>query len=773
METSLALQLKKLATPQTSILDEKKKKKSLLFDPSEAAGYGKDVYYDIGLSGFDELLKVDSRFNSFKDTLFGKGSKDFQRVIVDKEQNTKLDQEIEEFLLLLSPYLEKQASIKALEWLIYRYMVNCMNRRSLLMCIFPYYESPLFARVLQIIEIERKTDEWYWLVKAQKSHRLLSKKTIFSRWISSQDFRSFLSNYLLKMLKVHKTETSVKIAISLYVSTIIGGLCLLHQVKEEHLMYIVKMLPTCLLSDHQELIAGAYLILSHLAINAKLSDDLLQSVVKLIGESTPSGDLEKRCVECLVILCQHQDIVAFSPDNILLLDSKIFISRNLRDMAKTKSVAPFILAYFRGFVGWLLSDGEKTENWKVDKFLKFMHWIQSLRFSLSDSTKVIRCVLEVWKQNFKPLKDLKSSLRMAEVVGLLEVNYPDGYSQAIAEFTANKKNEHREVIEEMLLSDSGTDGTSVKFIHLVHPEDSVRLAAAEKFANRLSRGLVRELKHERNKEMIMLNLTYMLADDSPEVVVKGLSVEKIVDLLDTPVIIKECKRLIIKSETQGKAWNQVKTLSAGCLAKALSQKHCSDENEMNDAVYVFLPFILCPKSNIDVKIAKTILKSEYGRGVPLLNAIACYMSVVISDENIERKEYCSRIWQILPKVVHNMSASDSCVWELIRKQLKQENNLMHQFISLVLLYFGLTDKKMDKGLLLKLAHLAMDFSLMSMENFKLLISCDGLEKTNSELAVKERLTVIPTIGTMFMSVCIFEDDILWEEYTLLFSGETV
>ncbi|XP_064094770.1 uncharacterized protein LOC135207096 [Macrobrachium nipponense] len=178
---------------------------------------------------------------------------------------------------------------------------------------------------------------------------------------------------------------------------------------------------------------------------------------------------------------------------------------------------------------------------------------------------------------------------------------------------------------------------------------------------------------------------------------------------------------------------------------------------MNDAVYVFLPFILCPKSNIDVKIAKTILKSEYGRGVPLLNAIACYMSVVISDENIERKEYCSRIWQILPKVVHNMSASDSCVWELIRKQLKQENNLMHQFISLVLLYFGLTDKKMDKGLLLKLAHLAMDFSLMSMENFKN-VSCSSLsmEKkvTYNDFKNYRDNVSSGTIPANFLAICI-------------------
>lgn len=46
--TSLALQLKRLATPQTSILIQKKKRASLLFDPSEAANIDRDTFYEIG-----------------------------------------------------------------------------------------------------------------------------------------------------------------------------------------------------------------------------------------------------------------------------------------------------------------------------------------------------------------------------------------------------------------------------------------------------------------------------------------------------------------------------------------------------------------------------------------------------------------------------------------------------------------------------------------------------------------------------------------------------
>lgn len=48
MTTSLAEQLKKLRTPQTSLLLEAKKKPSLLFDPTEASKLDREVVLNIG-----------------------------------------------------------------------------------------------------------------------------------------------------------------------------------------------------------------------------------------------------------------------------------------------------------------------------------------------------------------------------------------------------------------------------------------------------------------------------------------------------------------------------------------------------------------------------------------------------------------------------------------------------------------------------------------------------------------------------------------------------
>ena len=77
-------------------------------------------FYSIGQEGISDLIKTDSCFKSFEQDLFAKKVEDFQRAIADKGTNEKLDKKLEKFLLLLSPYLEKQSALKALEWLVNR-----------------------------------------------------------------------------------------------------------------------------------------------------------------------------------------------------------------------------------------------------------------------------------------------------------------------------------------------------------------------------------------------------------------------------------------------------------------------------------------------------------------------------------------------------------------------------------------------------------------------------------------------------------------------------
>jgi len=104
MSTSLARQLKKLAAPQTSLLKLDKKKPSLLFDPKEAANLDRDAFYEIGLSGLNDLEQLDTRFSQFRSNFFSLASKGFERAVQTAAVNKKIDEQVDEFLILISPY---------------------------------------------------------------------------------------------------------------------------------------------------------------------------------------------------------------------------------------------------------------------------------------------------------------------------------------------------------------------------------------------------------------------------------------------------------------------------------------------------------------------------------------------------------------------------------------------------------------------------------------------------------------------------------------------
>lgn len=122
MTTFLAEQLKKLTLPESSYEVERKKRSSLLFQPTEAAKLDKDAFFEIGLDGLKGLIALEPAFERFTDTLFDLSSRFLARTVESKEVNTKLDKNIGKFLRLLSPYLLLKQSHKALEWLIYRFV---------------------------------------------------------------------------------------------------------------------------------------------------------------------------------------------------------------------------------------------------------------------------------------------------------------------------------------------------------------------------------------------------------------------------------------------------------------------------------------------------------------------------------------------------------------------------------------------------------------------------------------------------------------------------
>ncbi|XP_042231661.1 HEAT repeat-containing protein 1-like [Homarus americanus] len=710
MATSLATQLEKLKTPQTSILDEKRIRRSILFDSSEAAKYGRDILYEIGVSGFDELAEINSKFLQFKESLFGKTSKEFQRAVEDKATNRKLDENIEHFLLLLSPYIEKQAALKALEWLVYRFMINSMNIRALLMCIFPYYESALFIRVLQIIEHDG-TEEWRWLKKAKKSGRPLTKQAVSTRWGHNQGFRKFLVEYLKKMLKVHSSEGNLKIAISFYFTTVVGGICLLEEVEEMHLSSIVQMLPKCL-SSHCEIVAGMYFTIAQLSVKTKLSQDLINNILRLmIQENTPPESLMEQCVLCLLALTHHQKIDTFNYKTLMALEKNSIILKQIEMLAKTKSVAPFLSAYVTGYIRWLGSDScELDASKKAKKFTAVIDQLESMPMSSSDAFKVLWSFFEAVKNNYKAIVSF-NTLNLGTVLSRLEASHPEGHCQAVARMINKVNNspagkEYEKIIKVILTSQSG----STSFIHMVHPDDEIRLAAVKNFVKNVSKG------QEKDTIVIKKHLKNMLTDEFPAIILEGLTFIKGLRMLDVSYIVNECQKLLTKSRGKGAKWGKVRNACLTILSQKLVDKY--DSSMHMRVLYICLPFVLFPRNRWDITAAKIVLKSNLANNNSLLGNLSPVVSPYLLD-NSKTKEYSSKVWKVLPQVLSTFSQEEHiALWNHVENQLGSEDCLLSHFMSMILLHCGLGDNKADKVLRLKMAHSLLDACLISLDMFK-------------------------------------------------------
>jgi hypothetical protein len=136
---SLRDQLKNLQDPVTRSLGVERERASLLFDRKEAASFSTEEFYnlglfylifkllfnvDLGLSGLEQLRKVDRSLADYEEKLFDMSAIVLNRAMLSKEENDELNESLERMIVYLSPYFNHQGCKQVLEWLIHKYHVN-------------------------------------------------------------------------------------------------------------------------------------------------------------------------------------------------------------------------------------------------------------------------------------------------------------------------------------------------------------------------------------------------------------------------------------------------------------------------------------------------------------------------------------------------------------------------------------------------------------------------------------------------------------------------
>ena len=284
--TSLVKQLQRLAIPGQPSLRQisSKKKPSLLFDTKEAADIDIDTIFSLGINGLEELTSIDQSFAEFERSLFHESCKDFERTVQMKEVIEDVDEKLSLFLRKLSPLFLLKPAQKCLEWLIRAFRINSFNCDAIMECVLPYYETKLFARVIQLLPLKDPTSTWHWLRPIQKEGSPLSKFTLVQHCISVQPFLMFVCEMVPRSLKVHKRSpaSAPRTVVAFYVSTVLGVLETASPVSEDLVSWLFPFVIKGLKSSNMEYRAASYMVTSQLSNVAKLEEQPYCSLIETI-----------------------------------------------------------------------------------------------------------------------------------------------------------------------------------------------------------------------------------------------------------------------------------------------------------------------------------------------------------------------------------------------------------------------------------------------------------------------------------------------------------
>ncbi|KAF6069593.1 small nucleolar RNA-associated protein [Candida albicans] len=297
--SSLASQLQSINEKTASVaLDRKQRSKlhsrSLIFDPKQAATQDYEYIYEIATEGLEDLCELDSRFNKFKSTLFSETSVNLDRNLQTKDVISQLDKNIDAFLTLVGPYYGLTSSLKAVEWLVRRFHANIHNAELMILTALPYFQHPVFVKVLNVIPKQNLPQIFEWLVGYKDQLKTPPASSILKAFRNDFHFFNFYSKFLNDQIKNH---TVYKEQLVFYLSNTVQLLASfsknIEELNETHIPVVLETTALMLLpqqkskyssSINSDLKLTSYSIISVLSSIFPFSADILKSLTVSILE---------------------------------------------------------------------------------------------------------------------------------------------------------------------------------------------------------------------------------------------------------------------------------------------------------------------------------------------------------------------------------------------------------------------------------------------------------------------------------------------------------
>ncbi|GAA6085032.1 HEAT repeat-containing protein 1 [Tachysurus ichikawai] len=536
--TSLAHQLKRLALPQSdSSLLSRRQVASVLFNPKDAASVDRSTVYALGCTGLDELLGIEPAFAEFQETLFSQASISLERSVQSKEVNQKLDKDISQFLIRLSPYFLLKPALKCLEWLVYRFHIHLYNQDSLIACVLPYHETKVFVRVIQLLKLDEPTDRWHWLHVLQKPGVPLARGTLLTHCYKDLGFMDFICTLVTKSVEAYSQFGhdgkcgQLRVIFSFYSATIVPALEAVEKVTDS---IIAKLLPYIQLGLRSELLdykAATYMIVCQLAVKVVMQPELLDSLARQVSRSVISAPaLTSEGLSCLIILLQNQKESVIGQKKFEYLCQVPSLVPTLQCIAASYDISSLLHYFLPKLTNVVIMQNDELDNEHSASNCRLLESvIENLSFSTSLANTVTRLLLEGYLTcGTKLPSDRLSSLnqKIQPVVRHIERKYPGALDAVLVSCTGEMCSAQQKNLLHQFLSLSMCCGkhqvlansdTSL-MLSLKHPVSAVRIVAMEHVKEILTSG-----QGGFDEAFLKDALLERLKDDVPDVVLSTLS----------------------------------------------------------------------------------------------------------------------------------------------------------------------------------------------------------------------------------------------------------
>ncbi|KAK6179629.1 hypothetical protein SNE40_011943 [Patella caerulea] len=663
--STLAQQLQRLAVPQTSNLTlHDKERKSLLFDPKEAASLDKETFYALGINGLEELSAIQPTFREFESSLFNENSQNFQRSVQTKEVNERLNETISEFLLQLSPYFLLKPAHKTLEWLIYRYQIHVYNMNDVMLCILPYHESKIFVRVLQLLKLDSKTRTmWDWLQPIQESGVYLPRSTLINHCGTNPAFLAFISEMVPKYITAHTVNDEIlvkqlRVVFSFYTTTIVGVLEN-RPITEKIVSGLIPYLTRGLKSSTEEYKAASYMICGQMFYKAQLQEKLLVTLQNTISKYLLPSLLTEGII-CILVMFQSQDNINklskksfkyLSRQNRLVsVLEQLAITHNIDALLKPlllKLITAGVKQAMTGVVTMDTSDDEGSGG--PPSYLATIREIMS-RLTLNNNiaTEMASSILESYIEHGSDLDPNDPSgesinLNMKTIVSSLETKYPDALDAAIAEMRGRVEDTDQQESVDYFLQQSVVsvkrqivpDMDTNLFLCLNHRSEMVRIRSVQH--------LLRNKDQCNDDNFLCDSLLARMVDDSPNVV---------------KTVFKNCKDLeSVISDKQQLTTNLLQVFKThtdkDIIQDALTTMVAINDSDVHIRGPVLLSYLCClDKQDFSLDFLEKLLNSPLARDyLPLSQLKSKWLTPLKKTKNISTVAMNIQLAQVVGETI--------------------------------------------------------------------------------------------------------------------------